>query len=219
MATVLLVHPQQRLPRLALTAAADVQRIPLADALSLCLLLRDDDPGRAPLRASGAAPDRGGGRASGRSHLLHAGGDRTPARGRRRRGVYAGLARVAGCAPNRATDASAAQRVAGSRVTQARRDSIRRQRLASLEWDKSHPTRPDPAEFTREILPQLAGVSYSALSRASGLSRRYCKLIATGQYVPHPVHWDALRSAVARTSDCLGWGGSSGGLPGLRAVI
>src|SRR6266516_7822342 len=31
---------------LALTTAAEVQRIPLADALSLCLLLRDDDPAR-----------------------------------------------------------------------------------------------------------------------------------------------------------------------------
>jgi hypothetical protein len=66
--------------------------------------------------------------------------------------------------------------------------SIRRQRLAALEWDKTHSARPDRDEFTRDILPHLEGVSYSALSRASGLSRRYCKLIATGQYVPHPVH-------------------------------
>jgi hypothetical protein len=91
---------------------------------------------------------------------------------------------------------------AGSR--QARRDSIRRQRLAALEWDKSHTVRPDPDEFTREILPHLDGVSYSALSRASGLSRRYCKLIATGEYVPHPVHWDGIRSAVGVAPGGLG---------------
>jgi hypothetical protein len=40
------------------------------------------------------------------------------------------------------------------RVTQAaRRDSIRRQRLAALEWDRTYPDRPDPAEFTESILP------------------------------------------------------------------
>ena len=39
------------------------------------------------------------------------------------------------------------------------------------------------------ILPQLAGISYSALSRQTGLSRRYCKLIMTGECVTHPVHW------------------------------
>ncbi len=110
----------------------------------------------------------------------------------------------ADCAPNRATDATAAHRSAGGRVTQARRDSIRRQRLAALEWDKNHPTRPDPTEFTRDILPHLTGVSYSALSRASGLSRRYCKLIATGQYVPHPMHWNAIRSAVGLPPAGLG---------------
>jgi CRISPR-associated endonuclease Cas1 len=106
----------------------------------------------------------------------------------------------ADCAPNRAIEAGAAHRSAGGRVTQARRDSIRRQRLAALEWDKNHPARPDPAEFTREILPCLEGVSYSALSRASGLSRRYCKLIATGQYVPHPMHWDAFRCGTSSRS-------------------
>jgi hypothetical protein len=50
-------------------------------------------------------------------------------------------------------------------------DSIRRQRLAALEWDKTHPVRPNRDEFTREILPRLDGVSYSPLSCASGLSR------------------------------------------------
>jgi CRISPR-associated endonuclease Cas1 len=110
----------------------------------------------------------------------------------------------ADCAPNRSTDARTGHRAAGSRVTQARRDSIRRQRLTALEWDKNHPVRPDRDEFTREILPHLDGVSYSALSRASGLSRRYCKLIATGQCVPHPVHWDAIGSAVGLPRAGLG---------------
>jgi hypothetical protein len=57
------------------------------------------------------------------------------------------------CAPARPVDARAAHRAAGSRVTQARRDSIRRQRLAALEWDRLHPTRPDADEFTRTNPP------------------------------------------------------------------
>ena len=37
--------------------------------------------------------------------------------------------------------------------------------------------------------------SNSALSRQTGLSRRYCKLIITGECVPHPVHWDKFPPA------------------------
>lgn len=100
------------------------------------------------------------------------------------------------CGPDRPSTAATAHQTAGTRVTQARRDSIRRQRNAALEWDRTHPERPDPATFRREILPHLAGVSYSHLSRTTGLSRRYCKLIATGENVPHPMHWDAFRAEV-----------------------
>lgn len=93
------------------------------------------------------------------------------------------------CAPERSTSAAEAHREAAQRIPQSRRDSIRRQRLAALEWDRTHPERPSPDEFTTQILPLVAGVSYSALSRQTGLSRRYCKLIMTGKCVPHPVHW------------------------------
>jgi CRISP-associated protein Cas1 len=108
----------------------------------------------------------------------------------------------ADCAPNRATAATTAHRAAGGRVTQARRDSIRRQRLAALEWDRRNPVPPNPMVFSAEILPELQGISYSALARATGLSRRYCKMIATGQSVPHPVHWDRFRAAVKDTATC-----------------
>jgi hypothetical protein len=52
------------------------------------------------------------------------------------------------------------------------------------------PERPDPADLTETILPALTGISYSQLSRTTGLSRRYGKLIAEGENVPHPSHWD-----------------------------
>jgi hypothetical protein len=70
---------------------------------------------------------------------------------------------------------------------------MRRRAQAVAEWDRSHRNRPDPAEFTETILPQIRGVSISSLSRATGLSRRYCKLIQTGEAVLHPMQWEAFR--------------------------
>jgi hypothetical protein len=103
------------------------------------------------------------------------------------------------CRPDRSAKAAVAHKEAGARVTQARRDSIRRQRLAGLEWDRTHSERPARAEFSNEILPGLAGISFSELSRATGLSRRYCKLIAAGEAVPHPMHWPAFRRLAENT--------------------
>ena len=88
-----------------------------------------------------------------------------------------------------------------SRVStpQRRRESLSRRTRADVEWNRAHPARPDPAEFTRNVLPHLAGVSMSRLARETGLSRRYVKLIVTGENVPHPMHWEALRVASGHT--------------------
>jgi hypothetical protein len=40
-------------------------------------------------------------------------------------------------------------------------------------------------------------MSLAAMMEATGLSRRYCWLIKTGQKVPHPRHWAALNQAAA----------------------
>jgi CRISPR-associated endonuclease Cas1 len=80
-------------------------------------------------------------------------------------------------------------------VSERRRESLSRRTRAVVEWDRANPVRPDPAEFTRDILPQLAGVSMSQLARDTGLSRRYIKLIVSGANVPHPLHWASLRAA------------------------
>ena len=56
--------------------------------------------------------------------------------------------------------------------------------------------------FKQKILPDLANVSLGALTRATGLSKRYVWLIRQGGYVPHPRHWEALSqlaSAVSRS--------------------
>jgi hypothetical protein len=99
------------------------------------------------------------------------------------------------CAPVRSSDAQTAVTEARHRVSQARRDVMRRRAQAVATWDRRHLTRPDPVEFTDTILPLIQGISQSALSRQTGLSRRYCKLIQTGEAVPHPMHWDAFRVA------------------------
>ena len=55
--------------------------------------------------------------------------------------------------------------------------------------------RPEPAVFEAEILPELRRVPIAELVEASGLSEHYCSLIRLGKKVPHPRHWDALRSS------------------------
>ena len=47
---------------------------------------------------------------------------------------------------------------------------------------------------SREILPHLQSISLVDLMAATGLSRRYCWVIKTGQEVPHQRHWTALHS-------------------------
>lgn len=74
---------------------------------------------------------------------------------------------------------------------------MRRKTQAVAAWDRAHPVKPTPAEFTGTILHQLraSDMSVSALSRRTGLSRRYLRTILDGDAVPHPMHWDAFRLA------------------------
>ena len=60
----------------------------------------------------------------------------------------------------------------------------------------SVPTSPDAddklLDFERDIPPHIANVSLAVLMEATGLSRRYCWLIKTGQKIAHQRHWIAL---------------------------
>jgi CRISPR-associated endonuclease Cas1 len=67
-----------------------------------------------------------------------------------------------------------------------------RRRREEVEWDRTH-DKPDPAVFTREILPRIQGMSLSKMKAATGLSTTMCAKIRRG-YVPHPRHWEALRT-------------------------
>jgi hypothetical protein len=68
--------------------------------------------------------------------------------------------------------------------------------LANSEWERSQIEEMDPAIFEEEIRPKLKTVSLLETMRATGLSRTYCGMIRRGVRIPHPRHWEALRTLV-----------------------
>lgn len=64
-------------------------------------------------------------------------------------------------------------------------------------WDQDN-ERPDPAVFTRDILPIIRDVPLRKLQVATGLSIRYCSFIRRGVRVPHPRHWEKFRQIEPR---------------------
>jgi CRISPR-associated endonuclease Cas1 len=61
-------------------------------------------------------------------------------------------------------------------------------------WQREHPWPTDLGTFKREIWPGLRRIEPSALARATGLSVGYCRRIAKGEVVPHPMWWEPLRA-------------------------
>jgi hypothetical protein len=81
--------------------------------------------------------------------------------------------------------------------------SLLRRKWEVAEWDRQH-RRPDPAEFRSEILPRLKTVPLGQMVKATGLSLIYCSLVRRGAYVPHPRHWEILKSiAVLQEEELL----------------
>jgi CRISPR associated protein Cas1 len=66
---------------------------------------------------------------------------------------------------------------------------------ASMDVEGSTP------DFECDILSHIANSSLTVLMEATGLSRRSCWLIKTGQKVPHRRHWAALLSGVRDQRD------------------
>lgn len=65
---------------------------------------------------------------------------------------------------------------------------------ANFAWERKQSGTFDPGTFAREIQPKLAKVSLAEMIGATGLSRPYCAMIRRGARVPHPRHWEALRT-------------------------
>ncbi len=81
-----------------------------------------------------------------------------------------------------------------ARVSERRRASLSRQTAATAAWNRTHTERPPASRFAEKIWPHLEAFSVSEISRQTGLSRRYCKLIREGDVVPHPRHWPTFAS-------------------------
>jgi hypothetical protein len=78
----------------------------------------------------------------------------------------------------------------GAAVLRGRKNAAHQAAVKSWQGE-----RPGPALFRSEILPALSQARIADLVGATGLSEHYCSLIRLGKKVPHPRHWDALRTA------------------------
>jgi hypothetical protein len=56
-------------------------------------------------------------------------------------------------------------------------------------------------DFERDILSHIVNSCLTVLMEATGLSRRYCWLIKTGQKVPYRRHWATLLSVIRGQRD------------------
>jgi CRISPR-associated endonuclease Cas1 len=71
--------------------------------------------------------------------------------------------------------------------------SAHRQHALNSAWEAKQTSIPSRVTFTRQILPRLKRTPVSTLVRATGLSTASCKKIRSGDFIPHPRHWDSFR--------------------------
>lgn len=64
----------------------------------------------------------------------------------------------------------------------------------NAKWEAQHREIPSPAVFKSEILPRIREIPVAVLVAATGLSTSACKKIRSGDFVPHPRHWSAIKS-------------------------
>jgi CRISPR-associated endonuclease Cas1 len=77
--------------------------------------------------------------------------------------------------------------------TQLRQHSVRRKWSAS-----SLPAWMNNETYMEQIQPKLAGIPYSAIASALGVSLPYAAKIRAGTRLPHPRHWEALAKLTLR---------------------
>ena len=103
-------------------------------------------------------------------------------------------------ATSKANDVLQAQRLVGDdpahggEAGRRRGKRVAASRRAIAEWEGEGSGTFDPDTFAQEIQPKLKGVSLAMMAHATGLSRPYCAMIRRGERIPHPRHWEALRS-------------------------
>ena len=101
-------------------------------------------------------------------------------------------------------EAARSGRVAAQSVdAQVRRaDTQRRQHSARKGWLASnHPAWLDNEAYLQKVQPLLAGITYSAIASALGVSLPYAADIRSGRRLPHPRHWQTLARLVGVSLD------------------
>lgn len=82
----------------------------------------------------------------------------------------------------------------GGEAARKRAAALSRRREETKQFERRGNPVPPREIFEQGILPKLQSVSIPAMARATGLSRSYCSMIRRGIHVPHPRHWETLRS-------------------------
>ena len=106
-----------------------------------------------------------------------------------------------------ARKALAAQTAAGNdprrsaEVNRARGEAISEGHRRNRRWAREHPGRHDEAWFKREIVPKLDALTLKEIGKATGLSLAACSRIRAGAKMPHPRHFDALRSLISSAKE------------------
>jgi len=76
-----------------------------------------------------------------------------------------------------------------------RRLANREDQLARLAWDAEHVDDACDAEwYLTNVLSGLAGATLTEIAKATGMSTSNAAKVRSGKRVPHPRHWDGLRT-------------------------
>ena len=71
----------------------------------------------------------------------------------------------------------------------------RSRRAADIRaWEAAHPVIPASHVFAQSVLPMLEGVRAQNVRDAMALSISYCRRVLRGQFIPHPMHWEAIKA-------------------------
>jgi CRISPR-associated endonuclease Cas1 len=97
----------------------------------------------------------------------------------------------------------------GGNAAKKRGETQRERARARAEWEAANGIRANgihddaahrllQERFRAELLPKLASVPLSQIRKATSMSLRYAALVRRGEFVPHPMHYDALARLVPR---------------------
>ena len=82
----------------------------------------------------------------------------------------------------------------GSEAKCKRGETLRENARLSREWEAQNPSVMTEEDYRKRVLPALATVPSRAIMAAMDVSQAYALAVRNGKRLPHPRHWEALRS-------------------------